>query len=599
MDIRPDREMVAVMGAANISTRSYAADTSNPSQVIWSQTTPSVRVGVDRTIEVEMKFTATLSGTIEGGDPSPGSQDAIWLQTADNPQCPPGQAFGFRQYPIHSVIENLQLRLNDQAFNWEPTDTVHALLHYGNTWQDRQYNTGSSPHLPDQFWRYDEVAGAARNEFASWRSQSMEDNRSLKLWAKISATDPRVLEFTLIEQLMISPLNWGEDCQALFGIQNLDVTLTFRDPLYRVFAGDFKSAVTRRNAPTGTDVTQSKDNVRVTVSPTAPGDQKLHITYLQPQANQVVPSRLNYPYYQVRRFQTSISTPFSAAGDIQKVLYNNITLHEIPKRMYVFAAPRVRQSTDTELNTQPRQMALANFFARIEKLRVNFDSQDGRFSTLDSFDLWKMSTKNGLKRSYKQWSDANGSVLCIEFGKDLNLNPLLAPSVRGNFQLSLEVDYKDIREKCLSSVPSSAAYTEALDYTAFLVIVPVGVMTIADQLITTSIGSVTEEQILQAPWMSAGSRVDYQGIMGAGMPTLRNFTKGLAKAAKGAMPIVGPVGDMLGSVLSSQSDPRAQMMGQVVKAASSAAGRGRGGRSSGGRRSGGAATRCSSLARRM
>ena len=53
LDVRADREMVLQMGAANVSTRKYSADSVSTGQVIFSQTTPSVRVGVDRSIEVD------------------------------------------------------------------------------------------------------------------------------------------------------------------------------------------------------------------------------------------------------------------------------------------------------------------------------------------------------------------------------------------------------------------------------------------------------------------------------------------------------------------------------------------------------------------
>lgn len=597
LDIRPDREMVAVMGAANISTRSYNADTATTSQVIWNQTTPSIRVGVDRTIEVDITWTCEVKG--------PGE-----FKTFTLPGQPTGTAneclnpgFGFRQYPLHSVMENLQLRLNDQAFNWEPAESLHALLHYGNTWEDRQYLTGSSPHQPDQFWRYDEIQGGARSEFGSWRAQGMEDGRGWNIWAKrVSATK---IQFRLIEQLMISPLNWGEDKQCLFGIQNIDVAITFRPTLERMFSGNFSDMF--KATPATTADTKLEFSLATT-------ECKLHITYLQPQANQEVPPRLNYEYYQIRRFQQSINGQIkgsiAAATDFPEVNYNNITLHEIPKRMYVYAAPKSQgvefsgfddaNFNNLYKNQQEANMTQANFFANIDKISINFDSQDGRLSTLDSYDLWKMSSKNGLTKSFVQWQHGVGSVLCVEFGKDMNLNPLLAPGVRGNFQLSLNVKFKDIRDRCYSSRADEAyKQLEPKEYIAHLVIVPVGVVTIDNQLITTSIGSVTEENIYQAPWMAAGTRVEYSGITGGNLKSVMNLISKGVKVAKGAIPIVGPlVGQMAGDMLSNVKDPRAQMMGQVVNAAVKAMGKG--GRSSGGRRTGGGAkVRSASLARRM
>jgi hypothetical protein len=571
LDIRADREMVALMGAANISTRGYVADTASAGQIIWSQTTPSVRVGVDRTIECEVVFEVEFSGQPEG----------YGIKDDFNPHD-----FGMRQYPLHAVMENLQLRLNDQAFNWEPADTLHALMRYGNTWQDRQYNTGSTPHLPDSEWRYGTTTGTGRSPFVSWADANMEDPRTLNLWAeKVNDTTLRV---KMIEQLYISPLSWGEECQALFGIQNIDVQLTFRSGLLRMFAGYLGSTnlwgpIPPLQGPAGLNPDQA-NALSVKFTPIR-NDCLIHLTYLQPHADQVVPYRLNYPYYQIRKFQQEAAKDVPAKGSFS-VVYNNITLHEIPKRMYVFAAPVVKTATNLDI------CDTANYFANIQTCKVNFDSQDGRLSTLKTFDLWKIAVRNGCKLSFLQWQYFTGSVLALEFGKDLNLNPLLAPSVRGNFQLSLDVNFVDIRDPKRTSAPDDTARgTEVQDYRAYLVIVPIGIVTIDNQLVQTSIGSITEEQVLAAPWMPSGHRMAYYGMYGSGV-SFHNIWQGVKKAARYAQPFIGPALGVAADVLGAMDDPRAKMASSVARAASNAM-RGRG------RKSGGARTRCDSLARRM
>jgi hypothetical protein len=567
LDIRADREMVAMMGAANISTRGYVADTASAGQIIWSQTTPSVRVGVDRTIEAEVVFNVVF-GNLPAG---------VTIKDPFNPQD-----FGLRQYPLHSIMENLQLRLNDQAFNWEPADTLHAMMRYGNDVGDRQYNAGSSAHKPDATWRYSEITGAPRSPFASWLASGEEDTRALNVWC--SRVNANTLQVRMIEQLMISPLSWGENCQCLFGIQNIDVQMTFRNQLLRMFAGNLASPNLFVPA-----ITEAQANALTLSFVPQRNDCLLHLTYLQPHADQVVPYRLNYPYYQIRRFQQRQDLLVSPLNTFN-VNYDNITLHEIPKRMYIFAAPQVPESyTNTQLTAQ------ANFFANIVRCRVNFDSQDGRLSTLSSFDLWKLSVRNGCQLSYLQWTEYVGSVLCLEFGKDLNLNPLLAPSVRGNFQLSLDVDFKDVRNVATSSNLTDEGQTEAKRYTAFLVIVPIGMVSIDNQLITTSIGSITEEQVLAAPWLPPGHRQVYRGMYGSGS-FFGNIWQGIKKAARFAKPFIGPALGVGEAILSSMSDPRAQAIGKVIGPIRGAIGSGR---RTGGRSTGGAKVRCNSLARRM
>jgi hypothetical protein len=459
----------------------------------------------------------------------------------------------------------------------------------------------------------------------------------------------------MVEQLMISPLSYGEECQALFGIQNIDISMVFREPLSRMLSGDIYSLfdyvyVANNGAGTPTPFRLPMP-VGVKANPSFSIDVQralLHLTYLQPQANQVVPFRLNYPYYSVRRFQTDDPALLTGEPDVSynsqnvqrfgedpqgfrnTINFNNVTLHEIPKRMYLFAKGRPstvadagRLRSDVAQTTQASRPAdnivavapntvddpldaihQTDTFAHIRGLRVNFDSQDGRLSTLTSYDLWKLSCRNGLKRSWQFWRYYGGSVLCLEFGKDLNLNPLLCPSVRGNFQLSLSLDIEDNRDVrrltgnslngdgVLGGSSENPAGRAPQRYRGYMVLVPVGVVTIENQLITTSIGAITEEQVLSAPWADPGLRITYSGIYG-GSSFLKNVWSGIKKGVKFAKPVIGPLAGIAGDVLSTMGDPRAQVAGKVLSATSRAmSGRG-------GSRTGGAKVRCSSLSRRI
>ena len=44
LDIKADREYVALLGASNISTKRYNADSYSSSSAIWSITSPSVQM---------------------------------------------------------------------------------------------------------------------------------------------------------------------------------------------------------------------------------------------------------------------------------------------------------------------------------------------------------------------------------------------------------------------------------------------------------------------------------------------------------------------------------------------------------------------------
>jgi len=232
----------------------------------------------------------------------------------------------------------------------------------------------------------------------------------------------------------------------------------------------------------------------------------------------------------------------------------------------------------------------ADYFLAIDKMVINFDNQDGRLSTLDSFDLWKLGAGNGLKRSYIAFNKVMGSVMCLEFGTDLNLNPLLCAGVRGNFQFSCDVTFRDVRD------PNDPNVAGAVSYRLYVLMVPEGVMTIDDQLVSISIGSLTEEIVAQAPFAPTGFRHTAKDYYGGGF--WGNLWSGLKKTFNTVAPIAKTLSGVVGNVASALPHPLAQGVGQGASAVNKVLGAlGQG--LSGGKKRGGARMSKSSLAHRL
>jgi hypothetical protein len=440
----------------------------------------------------------------------------------------------------------------------------------------------------------------------------------------------------MIESILLSPFAYHEDVQAFFGIQNLDVALTFRNPLERMFCGDIYSLL--QVAPAGPTTTIDQvpadawtnlgaDDVNTNLSVSLKINfeqqlQNLHVTFLQPQINQTISWRLNYAYWQIQKFQNpgAIFNPLEQKTDLA---FNNVTLHNIPKRMFLYCMPDEIQPTSlngvltgvpanyfgifddaNNAGVNNSNCGQANFYASLESLRVNFDTQDGRFSTLDSFDLYKIASSNGYKRSFKSWSQYQGSVMCVEFGKDLNLNPLLCPGTRGNFQLSATATWRDVRNQFQSQQrpqegvndPNKSQLLPKV-YRLYMIIVNTGIVTIQNQLITSAIGAITEIQVEEAPWLKAGFRMAMKTITGEGS-LKSNLYSGIKKAIKTVGPYVSPVADIVGDIASLSDDPRAATASKVAKVVSKVS-KGRGRATGGSVIVGGRKVTAHSLSRRM
>jgi hypothetical protein len=187
-----------------------------------------------------------------------------------------------------------------------------------------------------------------------------------------------------------------------------------------------------------------------------------------------------------------------------------------------------------------------------------------RFSSSDALSLWKMSIANGLKRSWLEWSQTIGSVLCWEFAKDITLSPSLSQGVRGNFNYQALVTYgipPGLVAFLNGLTGTNASYIQAQfifdavagnAFRSYTVSIPDGVLMVDNQLVTISVGGITEEMLAdkQTPTAPPGFRRvtrDFYG--GAWYNTLWNGIKSafkhIAPVAKGIAHIVGTVAPYL------------------------------------------------------
>ena len=557
LDIQPNRVYLTHIGATNVTTKPFNADSVSDSQIAWAITTPSVRVGLDKRIDVDLQFDVGCDGV-----------DCVDARTNK-------VTTGIRQYPIHSSTETINARLNDQSFTFEPNEVIHPLLSYGNDIEDRQHFMSATAHKPDIYWKYDQDGTNAgdRNPLGTFFNSGEEDSRNLQFYVQeFRSADGRFtnryFRVRVIESLMMSPFYWGKNShQCLFGIQNFDLTLIFAN-LLRMVCGTSAGWFDQN---TGIFPGGVLNNFKVRLAPDQTL-QKLHITFLTPQPDVEVPAILHYPYYAIKTYKTDVTTSIAGGATVGNVNFNNITLHEIPKRCYIFVAPKKYANTSTMVH-------LPDFFARISSLNMNFDNQDGRFSSLDSYDLCKLSQKNGLKRSWLEWNRTIGSVLCLEFGTDITLSPLSAPGVRGSFQLSFSVSFTDLRDIGEANI----------EYRMYLVLVPEGVLSIDNSLVSISVGSLTESDIASAPIAPPGTRLGVSSFVGSGFGDI------LRKGWNIFKKVAGPAARVIGSVASVIPHPYAQIASKVANPVASVLGAGR---RKGGRR-GGKLLRSSSLSSRL
>ena len=152
-----------------------------------------------------------------------------------------------------------------------------------------------------------------------------------------------------------------------------------------------------------------------------------------------------------------------------------MSLSTIPSKVYIFIKESERSHSAMS----------SDCFANIHKIQINFNGVSGVLASASEWELWRMSVNNGLKMSYPQWQFYTGSVLCIDFGKDIGLSPNQCVGLLGQYDFNYSLDYKVLN-------------TELKKYDLYTVIDYAGIYTIQDQQIVRQLGIVRTSDVLEA-----------------------------------------------------------------------------------------------------
>jgi len=231
------------------------------------------------------------------------------------------------------------------------------------------------------------------------------------------------------EALKISPLLSGSalshDSSALFGVQNVSISLNLRPAA--------SARVIRQTNPQ-----VLIGNVRYVNAPgaaTAWQQTAVSAVFLTPPPDYALPSKSVVPCHSFQPMQFPQALP-AAAGGTQQVRSGAFALDTIPDYLLIYAQPTVPQPDDSDL------------FFPVQQLSITFLNQSGLLSGASAVDLWRMSSRNGLRIPWPQASGramssagpvpSSGAPLLLSVSKDLPLpaDLGLAPGVQGQFSIA-------------------------------------------------------------------------------------------------------------------------------------------------------------------
>jgi hypothetical protein len=461
-----------VKGGQETTEREFVSSTFSNSSTQFSVPPPNPQTYVSRRIMLKQPVRITLSGdTLNSYNLYQSDYDA------------------FRQMPLHSVIQTLDIVLNGQSTSINMNDVIKPLLLFHNNERDlgeREFSL--SPACRDQSQQYEDLIGSVRNPLSTIvstnpRSQagrgafpydSIVNNAGLGVQA--------VIEATLCEELMLSPLLFGgvRD-EGFIGLQKIEMNITWDNNLAKMWSHSDSDNVTLNS---------------VSVELLQPS---LLFRYVTPPLIWKQPSFSQYCYNEIQRYPT---TGQQMLADGRATLTsNNIQLNSIPRFIYLFAR---RQNSEQSFNTTDSYMS-------INGVRVNWNNQNALLSNASQQQLYDISRKNGFDGSWLDWSAGDvyaefgsqsqringiGSVLCLEMGVDIGLKDDECPGMIGTYNLQVELDVTNKSQSTLTP-------------TLYIITVINGVFTIYDNSASKRIGVVSKKEAMEAKEQMG---IDYYGL---------------------------------------------------------------------------------------
>lgn len=390
--------------------------------MVFSATAPSPGVCLSKNLFMEMSYRVKLYGT---------------------PNTVGGKIYnrGFsapRFLPSNQIIATTNIKIGNTTVVLNTNTMVGPLYSCNMQGNVLNHAMSGAPTMRDTTQRYndpytsDQLKGIVNDPLATWGQRPFEVQQPRGAFPVTvvaegtGPSDPAIIEFTTYEPFVVSPFDFQNYGPGIIGLNTISFTMTFATNLSQIWSQNY-------------DNDASSPLTAVTCELIA--NPALHVTWLTPPPNIIIPKIQYYKYSTTNYFQTDNGGSPTAAGATFKITSNNIQFDQIPNRLIVYVS---RKQNDLTAGT-------TNTYANITGVTINFDNQTGINSSCSEIDLYAQSARNGYQGSFTDWHNGMGSVYILDTGVNLNQsNPSEAPGMLVTKQFLITVAGKNISTEAMN-----------------------------------------------------------------------------------------------------------------------------------------------------
>ena len=444
-----------------------------------------------------------------------------------------GGVDSFGPFPFHQCVNSTQWTINNNTVSQNTRDILAVICRiHDKRWLSR-YN-GMTPTMFDSYYYPPNLSAGyvstitgniiINNPATAFTGMSLDNDLISRGAFPISiSTDPALvsganynvagtsriiyIQITVTEPVLVSPWTFaGDDGQGMYGIQNLNAVYNLN-----------QSAVTALRFGNSNNRFPTVNNAIVlpTVQLVRVDSAILLLQFLTPHPSDLMPSRNVLPYYELPRYITP--GPLVPAGLNRTITSQSLQLNQIPDKIYIAVGKPVGARTVVDNDA----------WLTITGISINWNNSSGLLSSATQQDLWRMSVENGINQNWLEWSGVAqsrplvsataqqsltqtltcGSVLCLEFGKDIELkDDYYAPGSLGNFQLQFNVN---VTNQTSTDIPAGSVQI-------LTIIQNSGVFSLERGVASSYLGILTKSDVLEASRTQAHAYSSALRMVGGG-----------------------------------------------------------------------------------
>lgn len=413
IDTNLQHKDVMLVNPSNFTVRRWVATSYSNNAAQFSMPPPSTSVFIDRCFVMALPVTIAYAGTTTGSNLLQSGYDAL------------------RAYPISSIINNVQLTLNNVTFSFQTSEYVPFMARF---W--RQQRMSGFPSMLDNYQNYVDGVGSVNNPLGVFGNAVKEtEPRGAYPMTVVNGSTASTITATIYEPVFVPVLhhNTGEGL-GFTGIKSIDLTVNFASNLSRIVSHATSLA--------------TFSGITVTL-----GQPTIDMLYSSPPAT--MPQQLlSYNAEDLTRYITPVGQSMAPNATVS-MTSTNIQLNCVPKWLLVFVR---------EANTY-RTYNTSDCALNISAVSINFDNLSGQLSSATEFDLWRLTVANGFQGT---WADYHGlttnvtngtqvgtcgSFLKLYFGKDITLNEGSYVGKVGAYNLQMNVTVTNTNQSVTIQAP--------------------------------------------------------------------------------------------------------------------------------------------------